>query len=518
MLDKQKMSRIAQKHGVIQTGTQVRLSGIITWDDCVDACNKYIDIMSNDVEEISPQVIRKYIKDYVVEKKPMVSSYIELSTNQPNLARLEEALIQKIVEFGILTPVLNDESVDEIQINDYKTIFIERQGKKTAYTDTNGVPIQFESQDELLNTINKLLRFASVRLTTKETMVSTTTKMGYRISATHPSISSPVIGSLREKSSTCAIRKFKEVKLTPNDLIKSETFSTEMYEFMKLIATSRVSVITAGETGSGKSTTNEIICMNIPKDARTYIIQDPTEIQLPVKDKYGTSINNIVMLEARSIENPSNTDPTYHNLIMLALRYTPDKILLGEMRRPEEFDDGLNAALTGHDLITTLHAGSVSDTVYRYANGVVSHTGREINDVIRDVCDKLNFVIVQKRFVDGTRKVSEIAEIRGTRIDANGNRVPNITTIFKYILDGEYDFSETSEMEEDGFNLNSLTSAGLKVETIKGCHYFLNPISEESREMMQNAGINPELIKAFSMKPKGGKMIKCKYVLGGESK
>lgn len=487
MLSPQKVAQISQKYGTTHQNNNIGGREAMPLEACVDACythmNLALDIMDDSDKGDRIAIMTKLIKAYTLEKTPKVAEFMKDDVMQ--YALLEEFLTEKITEFDILTKPLYDEGIDEIRINDHRSIFVEKGGKTKHLEYEPGVPVMFDSADELLKIINKLLKFSQERLVPKTPMVSTSTSLGYRISASHSVMGGRDLPPYNQPDFSCVIRKFKEIRFTERDYIEMGTFGNNMFLFMCILPLAKFSVLTVGETGSGKSSTNELICKRIPDDDRTILMQNPTEVRIIKRDQFGRMINDVVMWEVKDFDDAKKTDPTYYNATMHAYRYTPVKMVYGEIRRSEEFTIALTATMSGHDVIATGHAGGAEDMVYRYIDEVKSETKGDTESIMINVCNKMKFIITQNRYVDGSRKVAEITEVQGT-IVVNGVMKPNLVPIFKFIH---------NEQDSDVNLKVDLTN--LRNKEVSGRHYYCNPISAESRQKLLNAGISKHIIEIF---------------------
>lgn len=490
MVNQKTLSDISRRYGSI---IQSNLSGRETMsiETCEEKCYEYINSVlesadSNDDKASRLALLKSLIGKFVIEQTPVVSNFVVdgIMSN----AKLEEHLIHKITEFDILTNALYDDAVDEIQLNNHTTIFVEKGGVKELYTDADGTPLMFKNPDEVYKIIQKLLGFSKSRISPKNPMVSTTTSLGYRVSATHGDICGKDLPPYNLAEHTMVIRKVKPGRFSDKDFIAMKVCSTKMFLLLSLLGMCRFSVISAGETGSGKSTLLDLICKKIPMENRTFMMQNPTEVRISQRDSIGRVLNNIVQLEVKDVDNPKSTDPTYKNATMQAFRYTPETIFYGELRRDSEFMIALLAATSGHNIITSMHAGGPRQAVKRYTNEVKAATGGDSETILENICDNIQIVVTMRRYIDGSRKLADISEIVGTEL-IDGMLQPKIVPIFQFIKD----------VEEVGVaNIKEIDLSTVRKKVVNGCHYQVGYLSEKSIRRMTDNGIPESVANIFS--------------------
>lgn len=457
MLTRGKVAEL-KKNSQYKDFSKAKINKIITFAECADECRQYISkAMPKQLRYIKDprkqkEETIKYLFQYVDKVCPNVKGYA-------NLRDLKEHLVNEITEYGILTELIEDPDVDEIQVNSIDQIFYEKHGRRIHYKK------KFENEEQFERIIRKFLSNAKDRLTPVTPFVNARTTERYRVNAIDPEISGKGHYGL-------VLRKFKQVKLSSEDLIKMGAMSKGMYELLALIPRAGLSWITAGETGSGKTTTNELFARMIPEDERIITIENPPEYHLD-KIENGWVKNNVLSLEATSKSNATDKDPTMENLIVNAMRQSPDWIAPGELRSAEEFRVALIAAQTGHKFFTTMHASSGEDVIDRYLTAYCSVSREPAELALRNICKAINFIVSQKRLKDGTRKIIGIYEVVGSK-----GLKPVLTTIYRYVVD---DVVENS----DG--------------TIKfiGRHKRVGKISKELQERLLEEGVGRKHFERF---------------------
>ena len=258
-----------------------------------------------------------------------------------------EALVKEVVDEAIgLGPIeeyLADDSVDEIMVNGWEHVYVERHGKLTL-TDK-----QFTSNDQVLAVIRRILAPIGRRVDESSPMVDARLADGSRVNA--------IIPPLCLTGPTITIRKFARTPFTAADLIRFGAVSAEMVEFLRLSVVNRRNIVISGGTGSGKTTFLNILSGFIPVTERIVTIEDAAELQL--------AQDHVVSLESKPPSIEGKGEVPIRKLVMNALRMRPDRIVVGECRGGEALDM-LQAMNTGHDgSLTTLHANSPRDVLAR---------------------------------------------------------------------------------------------------------------------------------------------------------
>jgi pilus assembly protein CpaF len=323
--------------------------------------------------------------------------------------------------------------------------------------------------------ISKLIGVSKVRLTPKIPMVNARTIEGYRVNATHAEISPYNMPAF-------LIRKFNKKSITPEVMIKNETFSTNMFKLLSLIPKADLSWITVGPTGSGKTTLNEILVKEINPLSRIITIENPSEMRLIRREgnsEHGRVINDVLQYE--SVPDEDDSSPaTMENLLINAMRQSPHWIGPGELRTPGEFATALRAAQTGHYFFTTLHAEGDREAIYRFLTAYLMASNEPAELALRNICNAVKFVIYQEKLADGTRKVTSISEILGSE-----GLEPIINPIYKFVCE--------DVLEEEGTH---------KVLKILGRHVRVGKLSEKVQQSMLKAGIKKSRFKFLTEPPK----------------
>ena len=332
------------------------------------------------------------------EVEELISSYCQrvLDDNPMNVPRGERARIvadicDEILGLGPIEPLLKDDSITEVMINGPKKIFVERKGKLQL---TN---VQFHDDAHLMTIIERIVSPLGRRIDESSPLVDARLSDGSRVNAIVPPLS--LIGPC------VTIRKFSKNPLSIDNLVGFGSLSEEMAEFLQACVKARLNIMVSGGTGSGKTTTLNVLSSFIPDDERIVTIEDAAELRLQQQ--------HVVTLESRPANLEGKGAITIRDLVRNALRMRPDRIIVGEVRSGEALDM-LQAMNTGHDgSLTTGHANSPRDILSRLET-MVMMAGMDlpVRAIREQIASALDLIIQQSRIQDGSRKITYITEVQ----------------------------------------------------------------------------------------------------------
>jgi len=301
-------------------------------------------------------------------------------------------ILDEVLGYGPLEPLLKDHTVSDILVNTYKDIYVERAGKIEA-TDA-----RFKDDEHLMRIIDKIVSSVGRRIDESSPMVDARLPDGSRVNAIIPplALDGPIL----------SIRRFAVNPLELDDLIGFQTLTPEIADLLKGIVKSRLNVIISGGTGSGKTTLLNVLSRFIPGDERIITIEDAAELQMKQE--------HVVRLETRPPNIEGKGQVVQRDLVRNSLRMRPDRIIVGEVRGKEAFDM-LQAMNTGHDgSLTTIHANSARDALMRLETMVAMASMDIPSEFLRKFIASAIHVIIQvSRMVDGRRKLISLQEITG---------------------------------------------------------------------------------------------------------
>jgi len=301
-------------------------------------------------------------------------------------------VLNELFGLGPLEALLKDPEISDILVNNSSQVFIERNGR---IEDTN---IVFRDDAHLMQIIERIVSAVGRRIDESTPMVDARLQDGSRVNA--------IIPPLALDGPAVSIRRFRTDKLAAEDLVTRESLTAPMLAFLQATVTARMNILVSGGTGAGKTTLLNILSSFIGNAERVITIEDAAELTLRQR--------HVVRLETRPANVEGRGQVKQRQLVINALRMRPDRIIVGEVRG-EEALDMLQAMNTGHDgSLTTIHANSARDALYRL-DTMVAMTNLNLPEraVRQQVASALNLVIQVSRMADGTRKVTSISEITG---------------------------------------------------------------------------------------------------------
>ncbi len=356
--------------------------------------------------------------------------------------RLFEEVVAEVLGLGPLERLLEDPTIDEIMVNGPRNIYIERYGKIERVAAT------FESEAHVTRIIDRIVSPLGRRVDEGQPYVDARLLDGSRVNIIIPPLA--LVGP------TVTIRKFAKKPFTIDDLVKRGTFTSEFVEFCKACVEAKLNIVISGGTGSGKTTTLNILSSFIPNGERILTIENAAELQLRQE--------HVIGLESRPPNIEGRGEVTMRDLVVNALRMRPDRIIVGECRSGEALDM-LQAMNTGHEgSMTTVHANTPRDSVHRLETMVLM-AGVELplRAIREQIAGAIDLIIQIARMRDGTRKVTEVTEVQGMEGD-----VIVTQEIFKFEHAGI----------KDGKVLGKLKPTGIRpkfMEKIEAANIFLPP-------------------------------------------
>ncbi|HUC59225.1 MAG TPA: CpaF family protein [Streptosporangiaceae bacterium] len=343
-------------------------------------------------------------------------------------ARVAQEIADEILGYGPLEPYLRDPEVSEIMVNGHDQIYVERGGRLYQ------APSAFADEPHLRRTIDKIVARVGRRVDESSPMVDARLPDGSRVNAVIPPVA--LDGSL------LTIRKFAADPFAIGDLVDFGTLTEPVAELLSACVRGRLNMLIGGGTGSGKTTTLNVLSGFVPADERIVTIEDAAELQLRQE--------HVLRLESRPPNIEGNGQVSIRDLVRNSLRMRPDRIIIGEIRDGAALDM-LQAMNTGHDgSITTLHSNSPRDSLARLETMVLMAEMDLPQRAIREqMASAIDVIIHQARLKDGTRRITHICEVEGMEGDV-------IT-----LLD-VFGFDFRAGVDENGRYRGSLRSTGLR--------------------------------------------------------
>ena len=305
-------------------------------------------------------------------------------------------VLDEVFGLGPIEPLLRDNTVNDILVNTWENVFVERRGKLER------VPGAFQDDKHLMRIIDRIVSAVGRRVDEVTPMVDARLKDGSRVNAIIPPLA--VDGPL------LSIRRFPAERLRAENLVELKALTAPMMEFLSCCVAARLNCLVSGGTGSGKTTLLNILSGYISNAERIVTIEDAAELQLHQE--------HVARLETRPANVEGKGAVPQRQLVINALRMRPDRIVVGEVRGGEALDM-LQAMNTGHDgSLTTVHANTPRDALNRIETMIAMSDVSLPDKAMRNqISSAINIVVQQARLSDGSRKITNISEITGMEGD-----------------------------------------------------------------------------------------------------
>jgi len=316
----------------------------------------------------------------------------KVQLNEVEEGVLATELTDDMVGLGPLEPLLQDDEVTDILVNGPFDIFVERHGKLEK-TDA-----RFRDTQHVNHVAQRIATAVGRRIDEASPMVDARLADGSRVNI--------VVSPLCLNGGTISIRKFPKQNITLDTMVQQRNLSPEMARFLDIAAQCRVNILISGGTGSGKTTLLNAVSRHVASDERIITIEDAVELRLQQP--------HVVQLESRPPNMEGVGQIAQRELVRNALRMRPDRIIVGEVRGSEAFDM-LQAMNTGHDgSMSTIHANSPRDALFRLENMVLMAAANLPLRALRaQIASAINLLVQIERMRDGVRRVERICEISG---------------------------------------------------------------------------------------------------------
>lgn len=338
--------------------------------------------------------------EFMVKRIEQLVEEMLLSENNsiPRLDRMRIAndIVDEIVAYGPITQLLNDPDISEVMVNGPNQVYVEKNGNLTLSE------VFFRDNDHVLHIIERIVAPIGRRIDESMPMVDARLPDGSRVNA--------IIPPLALNGPTITIRKFSKDPFTVEDLINFGTLTPEMAKFLEACVKGKLNIVVSGGTGSGKTTTLNVLSSFIPHTDRIVTIEDAAELQLRQP--------HLVTLESRPPNIEGKGAITIRDLVRNSLRMRPDRIVVGEVRSGEALDM-LQAMNTGHDgSLTTGHANTPRDMLSRLETMVLmAGMDLPVRAIREQISSAIDLIIQQTRLRDGSRRITHLTEVQGMEGD-----------------------------------------------------------------------------------------------------
>jgi pilus assembly protein CpaF len=353
------------------------------------------------VQEIDSKLLANTREMTEQQRGEIYGKILEVLAKEEGVPPLERDAIAsdlyaEIIGYGPIQSLLDDPEVSEVMVNARDKVYAEKKGKLVL------TEVQFGSDQQILQVIEKIVAPLGRRIDEGSPMVDARLPDGSRVNA--------IIPPLALKGPSVTIRKFAKKPITIENLVEWGTLTKPMALFLEACVKARLNVVVSGGTGSGKTTTLNVLSSFIPDDERIVTIEDAAELQLRQE--------HVVSLETRPPNIEGKGEISIRHLVKNSLRMRPDRVVVGECRGGEALDM-LQAMNTGHDgSLTTGHANSPRDMIARLET-MVMMAGMElpVKAIREQIASAVDLIVQVARLKDGTRKITHITEVQGMEGD-----------------------------------------------------------------------------------------------------
>jgi len=379
-------------------------------------------------EELKRQII-EMIGEIVIEQK--------LPINQAEQQTLANQIVDDMLGFGPLEPLLRDETITDIMVNGPYQVYIEQKGK-LQLSD-----VKFRDNAHVMAIATRIVTGVGRRVDESSPICDARLPDGSRVNV----IAQPCA----IRGTSISIRKFSQKKITLDAMVATKNISEPLCKLLKICGAIRLNIIISGGTGSGKTTMLNAISRMISHGERIVTIEDAAELQLQQP--------HVVPLETRHANLEGDGEISMRDLVKNALRMRPDRIILGEVRGGEAFDL-LQAMNTGHDgSMGTLHANTPREALTRMEN-LIGMAGVNLPSkaVRTQIAGAVNLIVQISRMRDGMRRITHVTEVIGMEGD-----VIITQDLFTFDFKGE---------DENGKLIGEFRSSGIRPNFAPQAAYF----------------------------------------------
>jgi len=351
------------------------------------------------------------LQDRVYEVITNVLQIRDIVLSAYDRARLVQEVVDEILGLGPIQSLLRNDQITESMVNRFDSIYVEQEGKIFESQ------LRFSNEEHLRRTIERIVAHVGRRIDESSPLVDARLPDGSRVNAVVPPIA--LDGAI------LTIRKFSTEPFTIDDLIALGTITEEAATFLRICVEAKLNVLISGGTGSGKTTTLNVLSSFIPDNERVITVEDAAELQLAQP--------HVVRMESRPVNIEGKGLITIRDLVRNSLRMRPDRIVVGEVRDGAALDM-LQAMNTGHEgSLTTIHANSSKDALVRIENLVLmAGVDFPIRVIREQISEAIDIIIHQARLRDGSRRITEISEVTGIDVDSI-----QLQDIFRFASDSD---------------------------------------------------------------------------------
>jgi pilus assembly protein CpaF len=375
--------------------------------------------LSTDIAEARSKRGKKYQEMKELIDRLLARHFAEENIIQGREGGLLMTLVtNEMLGLGMLEPLWQDPRISEIMVNGPYSVYVEMKGKILPVPGA-----QFRTPEHLLDVCQQILAPIGRVIDNTHSRQDGRLSDGSRVNMVHP--------VLAPAGPLVTIRRFSDTNYSLQKLVEAGAMTSDVAELIGNYVYHGLSVVIAGGTGSGKTTTLNALSGCIPGNERIITIEDSLELQL-------NATKHVVAMEARPPKTrDDDTAVSIRDLVKNALRQRPDRIVVGEVRDSSAYDM-LQSMNTGHDgSLTTVHANDAFGTIERLINLITEAGEVDANRAVSLIAGGVDIIVTIERYEDGSRRTSGIYEVptRPTVGISGTNEIEPIT-IAEFIQDG----------------------------------------------------------------------------------
>ena len=362
--------------------------------------------------------LRSYIEKYLHDSGYMVDGLSFRETS--------DKLYTEMAEYSILTKYLGRDEVEEININGWNDIAV-------TYTDGHIEKSDqyFYNPQHAVDIVKRLLHHSGMIIDNATPMSQGHLPGNTRVTA----LKEPLVDD--ERGISVSIRLLHPSRVTKAQLVDGGSATAKMIDMLCMFLRYGISFVVAGATSSGKTTLLNALLTSIPDQKRIFTIESGSRELSLLRVKNGKITNNVVHTLSRPSDNPAY-DITQENLVVASLRFSPNIIVVGEMRDVEAYS-AVEASLTGHTVVSTIHASAADAAHMRLALLCQKRFPIDFSTSLMQAAQAFPVVVYAHKLEDNSRKIMNISECV---VNSNGER--GYRTLFRYkitkneLINGKY--------------------------------------------------------------------------------
>jgi pilus assembly protein CpaF len=435
LLDSGRNQAQASRVTEVARNSSISAASRATIDDAIPKI--YPLVMERIDTEVASKLKREELSRQLAGVVAEVLTEQRIQLNQTEQRDLVTVLLNDMLGFGPLEPLLADDGINDIMVNGAKQVYVERKGKLELSDVT------FRDDPHVMSIATRIVTMIGRRIDESTPLVDARLPDGSRVNI--------IVPPLAIDGPSISIRKFSKKGITLDVMVKQENISAQMAVVLKIAARSRLNILISGGTGSGKTTLLNAMSQMIDQTERIVTIEDAAELQLQQP--------HVVRLETRPANLEGRGEITMRDLVKNALRMRPDRIILGEIRSSEALDM-LQAMNTGHDgSLSTVHANRPREALTRLENMIgMAGVNLPSRAVRTQIAAAIDMIVQISRMRDGIRRVTNVTEVVGMEGDV-------ITTqeLFAFHFEGE---------QPDGRLKGRFESSGLRPHFTQRAEYY----------------------------------------------